>query len=130
MTLARTWRRTAPIALLIVLSILLSFPAEESAARRSTVENAPDDRAPVVSIEGAPTIEGYHEYHYFRFSSDVPGSDLYCSLGEDPFVPCKSGAYRHIPFGLHTFSVHAVSPGGTRGEVAVAEYESRDPNWD
>lgn len=88
------------------------------------------DRAPGVSITGAPRIESYHEYHYFGFSSDVPGSSFFCSLDEEPFAPCASGAYRYVPYGQHTFGVYAVSPGGTRGETAVVEYESRDPNWD
>ncbi len=88
------------------------------------------DGAPAVNIEGAPRIEGYHEYHYFRFSADVAGSSFYCSLDEEPFAPCTSGAYRYVPYGQHSFSVYAVSPGGVRGEAAVVEYESRDPNWD
>lgn len=86
--------------------------------------------APAVKIEGAPRIESYHEYHYFRFSADVPGSGFYCSLDDGPFEPCASGAYRYVPYGKDTFRVHAVGPDGTRGEAAVVEYESRDPNWD
>ncbi len=86
--------------------------------------------APTVTIEGAPRIESYHEYHYFRFSADVPGSDYFCSLDDEPFAPCTSGAYRYVSYGVHAFSVYAVSPGGVRGETAVVEYESRDPNWD
>ena len=89
-----------------------------------------EDVAPVVTIEGAPRIESYHEYHYFRFSADVPGSDFFCSLDDEPSAPCTSGAYRYVPYGVHAFSVYAVSPGGVRGEAAVVEYESRDPNWD
>lgn len=88
------------------------------------------DAAPVVTIEGAPRIEGYHEYHHFRFSADVAGSSFYCSLDEEPFAPCVSGAYRHVPYGQHSFAVYAVGPGGVGGEAAVVEYESRDPNWD
>ncbi len=86
--------------------------------------------APTVTIEGAPRIESYHEYHYFRFSADVPGSDYFCSLDQEPFVPCTSGAYRYVPYGEHTYAVYAVGPDGVRGETAVVEYESRDPNWD
>ncbi len=89
-----------------------------------------EDRAPVVTIEGAPRIESYHEYHYFEFSADVPGSSFRCALDEEPFAACVSGVYRHVPYGGHTFAVYAVSPGGARGATAVAEYESRDPNWD
>lgn len=86
--------------------------------------------APVVTIEGAPRIESYHEYHYFEFSADVPGSDFFCSLDDEPFAPCTSGAYRYVPYGVHAFSVYAVGPDGVRGGTAVVEYESRDPNWD
>ena len=88
------------------------------------------DAAPAVTIEGAPRIESYHEYHYFRFSADVVGSSFYCSLDEEPFAPCASGSYRYVPYGPHSFGVYAVGPGGVRGETAFVEYESRDPNWD
>ena len=97
------------------------------AARSWTVV---EDSAPVVAIEGAPRIETYHEYRYFRFSSDVSGSRFYCALDEEPFAACASGDYRHVPYGTHTFRVYAVGHGGVRGETTVAEYESRDPNWD
>lgn len=90
----------------------------------------PGDETPVVTIEGAPRIESYHEYHYFRFSADAGGSSFYCSLDEEPFAPCASGAYRYVPYGPHSFGVYAVGPGGVRGETAVVAYESRDPNWD
>lgn len=89
-----------------------------------------EDAAPVVTIEGAPRIESYHEYHYFRFSADVVGSSFYCSLDEEPFASCTSGVYRYVPYGPHSFAVYAVGPGGIRGETAAVEYESRDPNWD
>lgn len=85
---------------------------------------------PATTIEGAPRIETYREYHYFRFSSEVPGSNFFCALDNGPFAPCRSGAYRYVPYGQHTFSVYAVDPDGTRGATASAEYESRDPNWD
>ena len=89
-----------------------------------------EDAAPVVTIEGAPRIEGYHEYHYFEFSADLADSDFFCSLDDGPFAPCTSGAYRYVPYGVHTFSVYAVEPDGVRGETASVEFESRDPNWD
>jgi large repetitive protein len=91
------------------------------AARSWTVVEAP---APAV------TIEGYHEYSYFRFSSDAAGSRFFCALDGGPFAPCASGDYRYVPYGEHTFSVYALGPDGARGETAVVEYESRDPNWD
>ena len=89
-----------------------------------------EDQAPVVSIEGAPRIESYYEYHYFEFSADVPGSVFYCSLDEEPFATCASGQYRYVPYGQHVFRVYAVGPDGARGETSIVEYESRDPNWD
>lgn len=98
--------------------------------RASRARMVGEDHAPVVTIEGAPRIESYHEYHYFEFSADVPGSAFYCSLDDEPFVPCATGRYRHVPYGEYVFRVYAVSPGGIRGETAGVEYESRDPNWD
>ena len=55
-----------------------------------------EDRAPVVTIGGAPRIESYHEYHHFEFAADVPNSSFYCSLDEEPFAPCASGGYRYV----------------------------------
>lgn len=103
--------------------------ADPTPASRSWAVVA-EGAAPTVTIEGAPRIESYHEYHYFKFSADVPDSDFFCSLDDESFAPCKSGAYRYVPFGVHAFSVYAVGPDGVRGETVIAEYESRDPNWD
>lgn len=89
-----------------------------------------EDAAPVVTIEGGPRIESYHEYHYFTFSADVPEGDFLCSLDDEPFAPCTSGAYHYVPYGVHAFSVYAVGPDAVQGETAVVEYEGRDPNWD
>ena len=128
--------RTVVAVCCLAVSLVLLFLAGGPVAARQGPEpegasgTVVRDRAPVVSIAGAPRIESYHQYHYFGFSSDVPGSSFFCSLDEEPFAPCASGAYRYVPYGPHTFGVYAVSPGGKRGETAVAEYESRDPNWD
>ena len=125
-------RETEP-GVMLVAAGLVAFAASFVPAGTMRAEEADPsakDRAPVVHVEGAPRIESYYEYHSFRFSSDVPGSPFHCSLDDEHSVPCKSGAYRYVPFGRHVFRVYAVSPDGIRGEAAIVEYESRDPNWD
>ena len=49
----------------------------------------------------------------FRFSSNVTGASFKCKLDKGAFAPCTSPKSYKVKLGRHTFSVEAVSAGGT-----------------
>jgi Glycine rich protein len=55
----------------------------------------------------------------FTFSSDVAGATFKCKLDKGSFAACTSPKSYKVKPGRHTFSVEAVSPGGTDATPAT-----------
>lgn len=72
------------------------------------------DTAPETTITAGPSGSTSSTSASFAFTADTYGSTFQCSLDGSAFAACSSpSAYGSLALGSHTFSVRAVSPGGT-----------------
>jgi hypothetical protein len=59
----------------------------------------------------------------FSFSSNVTGASFKCKLDKGAFAPCTSPKSYKVKLGRHTFSVEAVSAGGTDPAPATFSFK-------
>lgn len=75
---------------------------------------------PTTTITGGPGNPSNDANPQFTFSSSQPGSTFECQLDGGATYACSSPTTVHVGNGVHTFTVHAVGPGGSVDPVGAS----------
>jgi hypothetical protein len=75
---------------------------------------------PTTTITGGPSNPSNVANPQFTFTSSQPGSTFQCRLDGDATHACSSPTTVHVGNGIHTFTVHAIGPGGSVDPVGAS----------